>query len=625
MCCTWLKKLTKFNVPNQDLNNGQFAKMGMSDFLQWIDTLPRANPHIVGVQLSDSLLELNRSQLAKLNRFEAMEHLLLIVLDTVDSLVTQYSNSSLPLNPKAQSVSELARGLLRQTVAAFKIIVNELLDASEKGSRMSKMLQFSLQRAMLVSGRLLLESYRVYAPEPKGIWRDLHALYLCSEQHRISTQPFEPLKDRSDSALSIKQAYLRNILLSLSNPYHLMHGEAQGLYERAGRWLSFVRLQPVEEAGGLEGRFVVNLQSDEPPRYVPTGTDIAAPESGLVLNLDELVGVLQGQMDQASAHQQSRGTPITLSERMQRDMYHRIIAALGMRAERRETRLPTSENVSLVEGLTACHYYLNQCKPFTPEAAEDQWLEKIGVKVAKKPTQDVTQSWSLTDMDESVASFDTPSSASRTSTFKAFDKELDDIWVKANKVAVKEKETTSSAMNSSKYDPVTIRKNDHSAGGMAVHCPDNARMKSRVGELVGFAEKRMPSADDWGVGAIRWLRVNEEGGTDIGIMKLAESSLAMATKALQGVGRGSEYVRALLTPRANPMIEPCTLVVPASIYDIGTLLVLNMDELVLYCELTEVLETTSTFTQYQFKLVQPPVALINAEAAVSRVKDSLQG
>jgi hypothetical protein len=79
-------------------------------------------------------------------------------------------------------------------------------------------------------------------------------------------------------------------------------------------------------------------------------------------------------------------------------------------------------------------------------------------------------------------------------------------------------------------------------------------------------------------------------------------------RAIGGAGTGGEYFRSLL-------IEPIvlndgtpTLLVPASIYDIGTQLVLNRRTTLEYVRLTHMVDTTSSYSMFEFKHIEVPPA-----------------
>jgi len=80
----------------------------------------------------------------------------------------------------------------------------------------------------------------------------------------------------------------------------------------------------------------------------------------------------------------------------------------------------------------------------------------------------------------------------------------------------------------------------------------------------------------------------------------------VATKAVQGIGKGSEYYRGLILPDMDPTTYPTTLITPAAVYDVGSVLIMLTTTHLIYIKLTRQLESTSAFSHYQFEIVPPP-------------------
>ncbi|MCH8506649.1 MAG: hypothetical protein LAT50_20375, partial [Ectothiorhodospiraceae bacterium] len=429
---------------------------------------------------------------------------------------------------------------------------------------------------------------------------EMHTLYSNAELLRLQALPIEASRDAEETALSIKQAYLRSLVLALSNPYHLMQGEAEELYKRIGRWVHFAQLQLPRAGEPLQGRFIVDLSSDLPPRFLTRQQPGPAPKTPRLLELDALVRTLGEQVDNLNSTLQTRRSGTMLSERMQRDMYSRFRNALGGRQERSAQRRPTVAKLRMADGLSASHHFLADGAPFNPEEAERKWREKLsGNEQQHKPR---TPGLALADEGSYL---NTPlAGESRTSRFRAFDSEVDDVWKKAHTVELKDQKNETRGLFRAE---VWSRKNV-SQGGMALFCPEKSRMQTRVGELVCWTDSPLPRppGELWQVGVIRWLRTRTGGGIELGVQQLAQTALAVGCYAVRGPGSGAEYLRGMILPRVNPMKEEATLITPAAVFDVGTVMAVNMQQLVIYVELTEIIETTRLFAHFRFKPTQPP-------------------
>jgi len=588
-------KLLRLKTPPQD-PSGTFANSTVEEVASWLDDLPRGNADAFGDALREALQRLNRSKLARANRIEVMERIRPVVNDACAMLVAHYKSSPLPLAEDDQADCDLVRQLYAELAAGFKIGVNEQADIWERGARHAPVLplQLSIQRAILCLGRTLVESYRVYAPEPPLLWSDLHTLYRNAELARLLALPLEGSRDADETALSIKQAYLRVAVLAMANPYHLMQGEAEELYRRIGRWLNFVQIKLPNGDDDLGGCFAVDLASDFPARFLPRGAKLPPLREPRILELDKLTGTVDAQIAHSNEVLAGTGAANSLSGRMQRDMYQRFRAALGGRNERSSERRSVVSRLILVEGLSACHFYLNGRRPFAPEQAEAQWSEKIAA---------VSKGDGLRLMDESDRGRPLGPARGRNSQFQGYDREADDIWRKANLVAPAEQEK---AQRKTRHRAAIWHRKNESDGGLALFCPQDCPMQVRVGEVVVYADEDSVNPAQWRIGAIRWLRTRANGGLELGIKHLAANGYALGTRAVTGAGSGSEYLRAILAPRVNPLLQPATLITPAGVYDVGTVLQLNMTDLVLYAELTALIETSRLFAHFRFKIVEAP-------------------
>ena len=118
------------------------------------------------------------------------------------------------------------------------------------------------------------------------------------------------------------------------------------------------------------------------------------------------------------------------------------------------------------------------------------------------------------------------------------------------------------------------------------------------------------------------MKISHNGDINMGVRTIAEDARAVASKAVAGIGTGGEYFRALLAPDLDPEQYPTTLIAPAAVYDIGSVIMLNFDDRILYARLTRQLESTSAYSQYQFDLVKRPETLKTTSDSQEQRKSS---
>jgi hypothetical protein len=128
----------------------------------------------------------------------------------------------------------------------------------------------------------------------------------------------------------------------------------------------------------------------------------------------------------------------------------------------------------------------------------------------------------------------------------------------------------------------------------------------RVGSLVAYLDHS--STKIWKLGILRWLQDGRDKDFDIGLMTLAHMGIPVAVRAIGGVGSGGEYFRSLLVRSVLSDGDKPGILVPATIYDIGTQLVLNMQSELKYVRLVNMVETTSSFSLFEYKEIPIPPA-----------------
>jgi hypothetical protein len=98
---------------------------------------------------------------------------------------------------------------------------------------------------------------------------------------------------------------------------------------------------------------------------------------------------------------------------------------------------------------------------------------------------------------------------------------------------------------------------------------------------------------------------------EIGVMTMSGSVRPVAVRSIGGVGSGGEYFRSLLLSNG----PTAHLLVPSAIYDVGTCLVLNCGENLIYVRLVRMHEATASFSRFEYEAIaMPPSEQKNIEA-----------
>lgn len=564
----------------------------LSRIPQWLEGLPVANTAEAASRLHTLLHRLNRHATGSADRETALTQCEPVAAGLIESLCTNTRRTAFPLGARPAQTTRLIGDLLNELATAYKILVVELARARLLPGKKGRLGPMAYKASHYLA-ELVVHSYSVYAPVPAGVWRDIHQLFAFARN--------EGFQQRESLADDVTHQYLSIALLALSNPYQLMSGEARRVYQWLNAWASSATLTQLAGQRPPEGVYYVDLCSDAPPRYA-LSADNPETEDAYAFSLDGLLRRISLRLKEIIGSEQ---LPDSRALRQERDLLLRLERAWAVRRRRRFPRTQHLSEITLACSLSASHYYIGGEKPFEPEKRELEIRQKSGSELELIPED--FQPWRSEKASAREAAL---SSAGQLSSYTARDRSTD-IW---HQIYV----TKNRAPDETPIDPAfpaaPLFQLDESVGGLCLRCSPNSPLKLQVGELVVYelAEPRDPS--NWRVGAIRWLVQRSDGDLEIGIKRLSRNALAVATRAVKGVGKGGEFFRALLIPRADPRAKATALVVPAGLYDVGTVLMLGMDDEMMHAQLTKLLETTTSYAVFAFRLVDAPGELIRRSA-----------
>jgi hypothetical protein len=484
--------------------------------------------------------------------------------------------------------------LLDEASLAYKIVVSDSVTSTDDKDMSINLVVAALRLCIDQMGQQLLECYSQYAPPVTGLWGELHRTYQLAERNGLHTRVLAEDADAENPFATVQHGYLRVALLALAMPNHLMPGQAALIYGYLEKWAVGCRMITKKVTAAETGDIVIDLADERPPA-VATGYARFRPIDGRFLDISKLQEKLD---DISNSVKSERRPPLTIAERLRRDLLTRLRAAWQGRAERSNLRESDMSNrISLCIGLDACHHFINEENSFTPEQGEIRYHRPLeaGSDLELVPTSDAWELNAPTSKNQHGLD------KTRLSHFA----ENVDVWDAVHNTEIHARDKREAAMANFRVEPWLCI--NQSAGGMALRRLPEALSRTRVGAIVAT-----PTDDQqthWRVGALRWLQDSTDGNFDIGIMTISDTAAPVAVRAIGGAGTGGEYFRSLLieAPENDPEKgKATTLLVPASIYDIGTQLVLNRQTTLEYVRLTRLIETTSSFSMFEYKHIEVP-------------------
>lgn len=585
----------RLEIPRQTPNPTANALAHPVRLKAWLAALPLGNANKTGHELLAALHQLNRAQLPVQHREALMREAQPRISDLVDTLHKQYGVAPTPLPERAAAAADMARALLTETAYGYKAVILELAATPTPTEATRAALVASAYQVIAHLSRLLVESYSIYAPEPKKLWLEINQLYRYAERNGFHASPV------GTDGRSIEHAYRSLLLLALANPYHLLQGEALQVYEETDHWAQACRLLPLNPGASPKGHLYIDLDADAPPRYAPSSFDLPPPADGRSVELAGVLPLLEQRIKEVILAHRTEAGQLTLLGRKLRSRYKRLAEAWGIRSERLADRRRRSAPVAVAAGISACHHFTSGGAAFEPEAGEIE-LRRSGRDGGSGLTliaADETP-WLSEDEAKRLA---TGIVQPRTSQFAADQRLSKDVWVKVFSTQAHYEHQKGEALV---FESMHCQIMDESRSGLAIECVNAQQMRLNVGEVVAFNSQESQPGVEWSIGTIRWLRLTPESALTLGIRALADDALAVAVRGIRGAGKGGEYFRALLIPRLDPIDYPTSLITPAAIYDVDSVVLINTGERLLYAHLTRLMEATDAYSLFQFQIVPPP-------------------
>jgi len=588
----------RLEIPRQAPNPTASTLAHPARFKNWLAALPLGNAHKTGHELLAALHQVNRAIITVTQRYAMLEEMRPILTDLLDTLHKQYVNAPIPLPEKPDAVADLVRALLTETAYGYKAVLLELAAAANPSEATRSALIGATYQVVAYLSRLLVESYSIYAPEPKKLWLEVNQIFRYAERNGFHGTT---LTAAEGAPRSIDHAYRRLLLLALANPYHLMQGETSQVYQELNNWVGTCRLLPLTQGTAPKGRLFIDLEADAPPRYAPASFDLPPPADGRLLDISAVLGLLEQRIKEVMLSHRTESGQLSFMGRKLRNMYKRLAEAWGIRSERLAERKRRDAAVEIAVGISACHYFSGNGAEFEPEASEIELRQGGNVSGGQGLSLMATNDspWLSEDQTKRLT---TGIIQPRTSQFAADKTLTKDVWVKVYSTQAHHEHQKGESAN---YESTTCRLIDESRGGLAIECSKGQQVRMNVGEVVAFRTESQRAADEWSVGTVRWLRITPQDDLDLGIRALADDALAVAVRGIRGAGKGGEYFRALLIPRLDPAQYPTTLITPAAIYDVDSVVLINTGDNLLYALLTRLMDATNSYSLFQFQVVQP--------------------
>ncbi len=539
------------------------------------------------VSLLEGLKEINRAMVDTKLRAQSIAWIQPVAARIVGAVHANLGGIPLPLKQEKRATLEQVWGLKNEIAYAYKLVLFQLLNSKQPNPAQTA-LYIGLSLRALTD--LLYDHYLYYYAEPARIWGEIHSLYLFAAHNHLNEPRVE-----LDSGLhqSVDEIYMEAVLLSAVIPYRLMRGEIGKVRELLKDWGHYCKFRAPGENWWPKNELFVDLSQDRPP-----GCQLYDPQLNRavirILDVGELKDQFQAEQGRGS---QADSKLARLSERKRREMFSRLRQGWGGRAMRASDRAQVSKDLAVVVGMGPCIQMLMAKKT-------------RGTELEKEIAEISFASLSLLPMDSAPAHASSYSSLGYKTkptpvSFQAKDPELD-IWARSSTIQAPVEIEESRDVMEQTEDPFIVKQLNESLdgvaielGGIAIDIHADRFSRVQVGDLIAIRDANKPEVP-WRLGTVRWMRLFYHGGGNLGVMFLMDQPRAVSVRAVEGTGVGGDFVSALASSAdfAEPGVK---LIVPAALYDEGTILAVKSQDRKLRLRLEQQLEAADGFAMYSIK------------------------
>ncbi len=280
----------KLKLPHQDFAGKPLFEPNAEAAADWVQSLPVTNTNFLVELIGQAMGDLNRMKLAPELRFAIMATLLPNLQIAVLNLSKRFLNQPLIMPEEPRRMAELSDELLTMATTGYTIVAIETIQQRDaiRNTNPARLTCEAIQRALLFTGRKVLQNFQMHRPMDIHGWQTLHQLYALADSQRLADLPVpEPLSGGS----TIKTTYLQAVLIGCCKANQLRHSDLSALYRGFQQWSARVHFDSQATGSDL---FLVDLDSDQAPLYTTLFRDEPGPScryidtTSLVEHLTEL-------------------------------------------------------------------------------------------------------------------------------------------------------------------------------------------------------------------------------------------------------------------------------------------------------------------------------------------------
>ena len=568
---------------------------------QWFDNLLLANIRVSTKDIYNAIKATNSLSCHYKKRLYFLEKLHEPVVDLAHNLRKLNLNRELPPGEKNQRIAILNRKMHEQISIAYKLVLKDLLNCKLffLCPGRNKLMAQVIERIMRHNSLALISSYQLYQPPHKGLWSDIHKLFLMASKEKLLNKKITDPTLLLITETTIKEIYLQILLVAVADPFRMPQHHIYSIFRQLEEWAPLANIRPYKEDDSRDNLFI-NLSADKHPTFInPKDADKKA--NIWVLDTSKL--------DYAHLLEHFNNIETQTTE-INGNILKQLSLAWGIVPNREHSRRPAKSKLKVAIGLNNVHYVLNGY-------SDPEWLNN------DNDTDEAETGLQLTDdLVDSEANFH-----SRTveSTVK-----VNDIWgeVFTSKTLLNTAEQ-SSILNDTSTDRATDSRNpkywnmiNESIGGYCLLWDQQGSVNAKVGEIIAVSNNEDKKEGYWFIGTIRWIKCDKSSRIQIGVQVLAPNAIAVSTARYSSMQEGIKS-RAILLPAIPVLNQPKTLLTTGLGYEVRDQVILyeyrlvnaNITSVKTKVVLIDTLDVTPHFARFKYQSAEEFYGTGNKPAA----------
>ncbi len=532
--------------------------MDKSSVQHWVSTLPLANTGETVKKLYQALTAMNRCQLSANELIDALELLHEPVEYVMKALHKHFVNAPHPLSQRGRQVANLTSEIYSEMAIGYKHVINGA-SLNIVASLSSPLLMTGLQRALYYLNKLMVTNYQAYTMPSKGIWNEIHQLYLYAEKNSIHHTKIENNLDKGISKFTtIADTYKNILLISIANPYRLDGEKIRKLSLAMETYAPICNLTQRAEQNRDLYQFIVDLTQDKEPIPLNAYKEEVSENCRIIIT-SKMVAQLKKELNNSSI-ESNHGLPS--------GFFKSLLPIWENTRKRKSLRTRRQSETEIAIGLTATHKKLDGS---TSNSSENIFI-----------TEDPDEKSPTLLIDDDQGSSDSQYNIQPCTIVNRSAKGYGLVWKGDNKELLRVGELVSVK---------EARKNKIDKNNDAV----------RVGELISIKD---PDESDevWRICLVRWIQNIESGMLRFGVELLSQEAQSVKAKNFDKHNKSSAAKLECLLIPADPKLNIPPSIITPGLFRTQQLLSIDMPSGNHIISLTRLLCSKASFRQFSYAI-----------------------